>query len=59
MKAKIKRVLVLEIEEESPEYEILFRLINLGKQDMAKLGFSEEDYKASANIQSEILNQRR
>jgi hypothetical protein len=58
MKSKIKRVLVLEIDEGSPEYDILYRLVNLKRDSMENLGFSKEDYKASAIIQAEILKQK-
>jgi hypothetical protein len=59
MKSKTKRVFVLEIDEESPEYHVLYGLVHLGREDMKKLGFTEKDYRASSNIQAEILKRKR
>ena len=59
MKSKMKRVFVLEVDVDSPEYNVLYKLVNLSRENMVKIDFTEDDYKVSAKIQAEILKHKR
>ena len=51
MKAKLKRVIVLEIDYESDEFEVIRKLLAIGKSCMINhLKFTEEQFKTSGEI---------